>query len=194
MAPARLIPSTLWTLPAVAVLGLYAWAFVDVASLGLTISGYVVLIVLVLGFAATLLGLRFGSPAARRFGLVLVVLLFLGVHLTVLPLDAAGSLAFLSLALLAVEFRILADRFVPLYTARLEGADRERVEGALVRSLLRVLLVCGVAFLGSVLTADLALAGTLPATSIPTALVLAAALIAVILLLALWPLLERRAT
>lgn len=193
MAQARLIPAILWTLPVVAVLGLYAWAFVDVASLGFTVSGSIVLVVLLLGFAATVLGLRFAYPPARRFGLVLVVLMFLGVHLTALPLDAAGSLAFLTLALLAAEFRILADRFVPLYTPRLEGADRDRVEAALVHSVLRVALVCGVAFLGSVLTADLALAGTLPATSIPTALVLAAALIAVILLLALWPLLERRA-
>jgi hypothetical protein len=49
-----------------------------------------------------------------------------------------------------------------------------------------------VAFLASSLAADLALAGTLPVTTIPTALVLAAALIGVILILALWPVLERR--
>jgi hypothetical protein len=101
-------------------------------------------------------------------------------------------LGFLTLALFAVELRIVADRFVPLYAGLLEGEDRERVGTALLRSLIRVVAVSGVAFLASSLAADLALAGTLPVTTIPTALVLAAALIGVILILALWPVLERR--
>lgn len=192
MVSSRLIASTLWTLPLGVVVVLFAWAAVGlVGVLASTLAqGY--LLALLSGLTATALGLRYAFGPVRRLGLGLIVGAYFASHLTLLRLDAAASLGFLTLALLSIELRIIADRFVPLYAGTLEPRDRERVGSALQRSLVRVLAVTGAAFLGSTLAADLALAGTIPATTIPTALLLAAALLAVILVLALWPLLERR--
>ncbi|HYM39512.1 MAG TPA: hypothetical protein VEY12_05125 [Thermoplasmata archaeon] len=192
MASTRMIATTLWTLPLAVVLVLFAWAFVDFLGTPTALLAQELLAVLLASLATTILGLRFGYAALRRLGLALLVLTYFAAHLTVLRLDATASLAFLTLALLTVELRILADRFVPLYTARLDGDDRARVASALQRSMVRIASVSGAAFLASVLAADLALAGTLPVTTIPTALGLSAALVGVILLMALWPQLERR--
>jgi len=192
MAETRVTAAVLWTLPVAAVLSLFAWAFVDFLGIPPVVIGEAFVGVLLSAFAATVLGLRFGRAYLRRIGLGLLVLTYFGAHLSFLPIDASASLGFLTLALFAIELRIVADRFVPLYAGDLRGEDRERVGSALQRSLIRVVAVSGVAFLASSLAADLALAGTLPVTTIPTALVLAAALIGVILILALWPVLERR--
>jgi hypothetical protein len=191
MASTRLIARVLWILPVVAVLVLFVWALVDSLDIPSTIVREEFVLVLLVALTSIVLGIRVGYNPLRRFGLGLLVAAYFAVHLGLLPLDAASSLGFLTLALFAVELRILADRFVPLYAGSLEAEDRERVASALERSLIRVVAVSGVAFLGSTLAADLALAGTLPVTTIPTALVLAAALVGVILFLALWPLLER---
>lgn len=194
MASARVTVFLLWSLPLVAVAGLAAWAFLDV--LAVPKSGLVqsLVVVLLAGLAAIAVGLRFRSPVLGRFGLVLVVGTYFGAHVFVLPMDPAAALLYLTLALVAVELRILANRFAPIYAENLEPEDRRRLTEALQRSALRIVAVAGVAFLGSYLAADLALAGTLPARTIATALLLSAALIAVILMLALWPVFERRRT
>jgi hypothetical protein len=192
VASTRLTARILWILPVIAVLVLFVWGLVDFLDIPTTTVREECFLVLVVGLTATVLGIRLGCGPLRRFGLGLLVVAYFGAHVIFLPMDAASSLGFLTLALLAVELRIVADRFVPLYEAPLEAEDRERIASALERSLIRVAAVSGIAFLGSTLAADLALAGTLPVTTIPTALVLAAALVGVILLLALWPLLERR--
>jgi len=179
-------------LPVLVALALFAWALVDFLDIPSTALRQDFVVALLVALAATILGVRIEYGPLRRFGLGLLVAAYLAVHLVLLPLDAASSIGFLTLALFAVELRLVADRFVPLYVDSLEAEDRERLGSALQRSLVRVVAVSGIAFLGSTLAADLALAGTLPVTTIPTALVLAAALVCVILLLALWPLLERR--
>lgn len=194
MAATRVTATVLWTLPVVAVFGLFSWAFVDFLGIPPAVSGGILVGVLLVAFAVTVFGLRFGKAFLRRVGLGLLVLTYFAAHLTLLPIDATASLGFLSLALFTIELRILADRFVPLYAGDLRGEDRERVGSTLQRSLVRVVAVSAIAFLAAILGADLALAGTLPVTTIPTALVLAAALIGVILVLALWPLIERRET
>jgi hypothetical protein len=192
MAKTRVMAAVLWALPVLAILILFTWAFADLLRIPPATIVEVTGGVLLSAFAVNVLGFRFGRAYLRRVGLGLLVLIYFGAHLIFLPLDATAALGFLTLALFAVELRIVADRFVPLYAGLLEGEDRERVGTALLRSLIRVVAVSGVAFLASSLAADLALAGTLPVTTIPTALVLAAALIGVILILALWPVLERR--
>lgn len=192
MAAARMMATALWTMPVVAVLVLFAWALVDFLGIPLAVVSEGFLAVLLSALAMTVLGLRFGYAPARRVGLGLLVLSYFGAHLSVLPIDATAAMGFLTLSLLAIELRIVADRFVPLYAGDLKDEDRERVGAALQRSFIRVVVVSAVAFLGATLAADLALAGTLPVTTIPTALFLAAGLIAVILILALWPQLQRQ--
>lgn len=192
MASSRLTAMALSVLPVLVALALFAWALVDFLDIPSTALRQDFVVALLVALAATILGVRIEYGPLRRFGLGLLVAAYLAVHLVLLPLDAASSIGFLTLALFAVELRLVADRFVPLYVDSLEAEDRERLGSALQRSLVRVVAVSGIAFLGSTLAADLALAGTLPVTTIPTALVLAAALVCVILLLALWPLLERR--
>lgn len=192
MASARVTVLLLWALPLAAVAGLAAWALLDllaIPKIGLVQS---LVVLLLAGLAAIAVGLRFRLPVLGRLGLVLVVLTYFGTHVFVLPMDPAAALLYLTLALVAVELRILANRFAPIFAEKLEPEDRHRVTEALQRSALRIIAAGGVAYLGSYLAADLAFAGTLPARTIPTALLLSAALVAVVLLLALWPILERR--
>ena len=192
MASTRLTVVLLRSLPLFAVAGLSAWALLDFLTIPRSNLLQAFIVSLLAGLAALALGIRFGLPPLRRSGLVLIVASYFGAHLFVLPVDPAAALAFLTLALVAVELRILADRFGPIYATALRLDDRRRVTEALERSALRVVAVAGVAFLGSYLAADLALAGTLPTRSIASALLLSMALIGVVSLLALWPLMERR--
>ena len=192
MASARLTVLLLWSLPAAAVVVLAGWAFLDFLGMPRTELAAEFGLALLAGLAAIALGTRFPFRLLRRIGVVLVVASYFGAHIFVLPLDPVAALLYLTLALAAVELRILAERFAPVYAQTLEPEDRRRVSEALRRSALRLAVVSGVAFLGSDLAADLAFAGTLPTRSITTALLLASALIAVVLLLALWPILERR--
>lgn len=194
MASARLIVLFLWSLPVAAVALLAGWAFVDFLGAPATELAQGLGVLLLAGLAAVALSARFPFRSLRRIGLVLIAGSYFGAHLFILPMDPASALLYLTLALAAVELRILAERFAPVYAQALEAEDRRRVSEALRRSALRLAVVSGVAFLGSDLAADLAFAGTLPARSITTALLLAAALIAVVVLLALWPILERRFT
>lgn len=192
MASARVTVLLLWSLPVAAVALLSAWAFLDFLGMPRTELAQEFTLVLLAGLAAIALGLRFPMRYLRRIGLVLVVASYFGAHVFVIPIDPAAALLYLTLALAAVELRILAERFAPIYAERLQPEDRRRVSEAFRRSALRIAAVTGLAFLGSDLAADLAFAGTLPATTITTALLLAAALIGIVVLLALWPMLERR--
>ncbi len=192
MASARMTVLLLWSLPVAVVALLAAWAFLDFLGMPRTELAQEFTVLLLAGLAALAVGLRFPVRFLRRLGLVLVVASYFGAHVFVLPMDPAAALLYLTLALSAVELRILAERFAPIYAGTLGTEDRRRVADALRRSALRLAVVAGVAFLGSDLAADLAFAGTLPATTITTALLLAAALIGIVMLLALWPIVERR--
>jgi hypothetical protein len=182
VASARVTVLLLWSLPVAAVALLAAWALLDFLLIPRTETAQELGVVLLGGLASIALGLRFGVRSLRQLGFVLVVASYFGAHVLVLPMDPVAALLYLTLALLALELRLLAERFAPIYAGRL----------ALRRSALRLAAVAGVAFLGSDLAADLAFAGTVPATTITTALLLAAALIGIVVLLALWPILERR--
>lgn len=192
MASARMTVLLLWCLPVAVVALLAAWAFLDFLGMPRTELAQEFTVLLLAGLAALAVGLRFPVRFLRRLGLVLVVASYFGAHVFVLPMESAAALLYLTLALSAVELRILGERFAPIYAGTLGTEDRRRVADALRRSALRLAVVAGVAFLGSDLAADLAFAGTLPATTITTALLLAAALIGIVMLLALWPIVERR--
>lgn len=174
------------------VAGLAAWAFSDFLGIPVDALTRGFVIVLLAGLATLLLGLRFAVAVLRRLGLLLVALSYLGAHLFVLPLDPAAALGFLTLVLVAVELRILAERFVPVFRTNLGADIQDRVQQALARCVLRIAGAAAVAFMGSTLTADLALSGALPVRSIASALFLSMSLIAVVLLLAFWPSVERR--
>lgn len=192
MAAFRVTAAVLWALPLAAVAALAAWTFWDFLSISQPGVARGFGLVLLVGLGLHALGLRFETPSFRRFGLLMTVGSYFAAHLSVLPLDPAPALGYLTLALVTLELRVLADRFAPLYTFNLQLEDHARVTDALRRSATRLAAVSAVAFLGSYLATDLALAGTLPLRSITTALLLSAALIGVVLLLALWPVLQRR--
>lgn len=192
MVSAHVTAAALEAAPVALVAFLSAWAFWDFFGIPATTIARLFIGALLIGFAAILLGLRYAMPAVRRAGLVLVVLCYMGGHITLLPLDPAAALGFLTLALVAVELRLLAERFAPVFRTPLDPESRERVEEALSRSVLRVVAASAMGFFGATLTADLALSGAVPLRSIATALFLSLALVAVILLLAFWPLVERR--
>lgn len=191
MGASRLSVILLEAVPIGLVAVLAAWAFWDFLAIPRTAAAGGLALILLLGVFALLLGSRSRMAALRRIGLLLVTLSYLGAHLFVLPLDPAPALGFLTLVLVAVEARLLAERFAPVLRSDLDEAARERVGEALVRNGIRIAAASALGFLGSTLTADLALSGTLPLRSIATALLLSLGLIAVVLLLAFWPSIER---
>lgn len=191
MGSSRLIPLTLDTMPVALVAVLAAWAFWDFLGIPATTLSRALIALLLLGFAALVLGVRFSVRAVRRAGLGAVAVSYLGAHVTLLPLDPAPALAFLTLVLVALEARILAERFAPIYRLDLDDEARLHVNEALTRSVTRLAGAAAVGFLGATLTADLGLSGALPLRTILSAIFLSMGLVAVILLLAFWPLLEQ---
>lgn len=192
MVAPRLTATLLGAAPVALVALLTGWAFWDFLGIPETAPARAFIALLLVGLGALALGLRFEWAAVRRTGFALVAASYFGAHLFVLPLDPAAALAFATLVLAAVEVRILAERFAPIFASDLEAEDRDRLQEALAHALVRIVAASAIAFLGSFLTADLALSGTLPLRSIATALLLSMALIAVVLLLAFWPMVEWR--
>ena len=192
MAATRVTAAALDAAPVVLVALLAAWAFSYFLGLPSTTASRLLIAVLLVCFAAIILGLRYGTPSIRRAGLVLITVSYVGGHVALLPLDPVTALGFVTLVLAAVELRILAERFAPIFRTQLDPAGRERVQEALLRTAVRIVAASAMGFFGATLTADLALSGAMPLRSIATALFLSLALIAVILLLAFWPLVERR--
>lgn len=191
MAPPRMTVISLWALPLAAIVVLAGWTLADVLAIPDVRFAELFGIAALLGLGGIAMGLQFGIALLRRAGLVVLAGTYVLAHVFVLAMDPAVALGYLTLALLAAELRILADRFAPIYGSALTEADRERVDEALRRATLRIAAAAAVAFLGSYLTADLAFSGTVPVTSIASALLLSMALIVVIFVLALWPLVER---
>ncbi len=187
MASARLIATTLWAAPVAAFGTLTVWTLVDFLRITDQTLASELILPLLVALIVIALGVRLTNLVLRRFGLLLLIATYFVAHALALPPDPAPLLGFMTLALVALELRLLAARFAPIYLLNLSAEDRARLDDALGRSMLRIVVVSAIAFLGSVLAADLALAGTLPVTSIPTALILAGALIAVVFLMALWP-------
>ncbi len=192
MASARVIAMALWAAPLAAVVALAAWSLYDFLGIPSQVLAGPFVLALLVSLILLTLGLRLANAILRRLGLLLLAASYFLAHVFVLSPDPAALLGYMTLALVALELRLLAARFAPIYQSHLREEDRVRLDDALGRSVLRIGVVAATAFLGSVLAADLALAGTLPLTSVPTALVLAGSLVAVVFLLAEWPSQGRR--
>lgn len=166
---------------------LAAWTLVDVSQIpDIRAVGVLTSVV---GFGAVLyaLGIRFESAPPVRLGLVFVGGTYLVAHIASLGVDVAAAALFLTAGILVVELRTLGRRFDPLLASDLPEDTRRLVLVALVRSTWRLFITSLVAVFLPLLAADVALAGTLPVTTVPAALVLAGGLVAVVLLLARLP-------
>ena len=178
---ALLVVLEIWTLTDLLSVDDRRWAF----GFGLLWLANVIL----LGLSA---GLRWRW--ARWAGLVCLGSAYVGVHGLVLGVPLLPALGFLALLIAQVEMRILADRFGPLFAATISRAERRKIAGALVRAVFRLAVALVLAIVVPILAADLSATGVVPLTTIPSAFLLAAALVAVIVVLALLPALEQRAS
>jgi len=79
-----------------------------------------------------------------------------------------------------------------LFLTTITSAQQRQIQLALLRALVRLTIASILAVVIPLLAADLASAGVVPVTTIPTALLLSAALVAVVLILALLPSLESK--
>ncbi len=185
-------PAILSALPLMVLSILAAWVVWEVIGLGSVRALQAGLILWGFAIVCLVLGLRYRAPSMRRSGLLILGFLYFGLHVLFLPLDLIPALAFLTLLLVHVELRVLAERFAPIYGKDLSPESRRRIRGGLVRAMVRLSLAAAMALLIPIFAEDLAVAGTVPVTTIPTALLLAAGLVAVIVLLALLPVWQRR--
>lgn len=129
---------------------------------------------------------------ARWVGLVGFGSTYVVMHALVLGVQLIPALAFISLLIAQVELRILAERFAPLFAATISRAERRKIGSALTRAVLRLAIALVLSIVVPLLTANLSAAGLVPVTTIPTAFLLSAALVAVVVLLALLPAMEQR--
>ena len=192
MAASRVIPGVLRAAPLAALAFLVVWGASDVLAIGdrrwsLSLLEALVAGVVLLGVSAAI-----RSRFVRAMGLLTVGASYLIAHAFVLGVPLVPALLFVSILIVHVELRILAERFAPLYEATLGSAERGRIRGALGRAILRLSVAAVLSVAIPILAADLALAGIVPVTTIPTAILLAGAIVAVVVVLALMPALERR--
>ena len=193
MASPRVIPVALRAAPVVTMAFLLGWAIWDVSAIadGRWITA--LLAILGIGAAAIVVSSAFRWRGIRAVGLIAIGAGYVGAHALVLGVQLVPALVFLSILISYVEVRILAERFAPLFEAGLRPDERRRISGALGRAVLRLVVAAVLSVVVPILAADLAVAGIVPATTIPTAIALAGALVAVVALLALMPSLSRRA-
>ena len=193
MASTQLIPSALRAAPVVTLAFLVGWAVLDVSAIGDGRWTAGLLAVLGIGAAAVILSVVLRWRGIRPVGLIAIGAAYIGAHAFVLGVQLVSALVFLSFLISQAELRILAERFAPLFEAALPPGERSRIHSALGRAVLRLIIAAVLSVVVPILAADLAVAGIVPATTIPTAIALAGALVAVVALLALMPSLSRRA-
>jgi hypothetical protein len=192
MAASRVIGTALRAAPSVAFALLVVWSIADLLSIPDPRRAFPLLGLAAAGVALLVLGTRFHSRSTRTAGLICVGAVYLVAHTFVLGIDLVPALVFLSVLIVQVELRILAERFAPLYEVNPGLEAQRRIRAALGRAVLRLTVAAVLSVVVPILAADLAVAGVLPVTTIPTAIALAAALVAVVMFLALLPVLERR--
>jgi hypothetical protein len=171
---------------------LEAWLLADILVMGDPPVVFVI-VLWVLNLAFFSLSTVFHWRWARWLGLVVLGSTYVGIHAAVLGVPLVPALGFVSLLIAQVELRTLAERFTPLFLPSITSEERRRIGGALVRAILRVSIACVLSIVVPWLVAEVASTGIVPLTSIATAFLLSAALIAIVALLALLPALERRA-
>jgi len=186
------IPAGLRAAP-IATLGLLvAWSAADALSIGDLGRTASALQVLFVGVGILVGAYVFRRPWLRPVGLTAVLTAYLAIHVFYLGVQLVAALVFVVLLMSHIELRILAGRFAHLYEAALSPADRARIRAALGRASLRLAIAAVLAVVVPLLAADLAVAGVVPLTTIPSGILLAGGLVAVVLMLAILPSLRGR--
>ncbi len=189
-----MIPIGLRAAP-IATLGLLvAWSAADALSIGDAGRTTSVLQVLFVGVGILVGAYVFRRPWLRPVGLTALLLAYVATHVFYLGVQLVAALLFVVLLMSHVELRILAGRFAHLYEAALSSTDRARIRAAaaLGRASLRLAIAAVLAVVVPLLAADLAVAGVVPLTTIPSAILLAGGLVAVVLMVAILPSLRGR--
>src|SRR5256885_14211524 len=194
MAGTELIPPALRAAPVVTLALLVGWAVLDVSAIGDGRWAAALLAILGIGAAAVILSVVWRWRRIRPIGLLAIGATYVGAHAFVLGVQLVPALVFLSVLISQVELRILAERFAPLYETALRAEERSRIHGALGRATLRLTIAAILSLVVPIIAADLAVAGVVPATTIPTAIALAGALVAVVGPLEQMPSLRPRAS
>ena len=190
MASSRLMSPTLrWTPIAILAL-LESWVAWDL----LAVPDRRWITALALPFVANLAFLLLSRGAHRRWarwcGLLALSTTYVVSHAFALGVQVLPALVFVSLLIAQVELRILAERFAPLFLTTITSAQQRQIGSALLRALIRLTIASFLAVVIPLLAADLATAGVVPVTTIPTAFLLSVGLVAVVLIIALLPSLE----
>ncbi|MGI0148974.1 MAG: hypothetical protein ACREDF_05525, partial [Thermoplasmata archaeon] len=166
---------------------LEAWVLIDLLSIGDRRWAAGLGLLWIANIALLAVSVAFRWRVARWAGYVGLGGAHVVMHAFILGIQLLPSLAFVSLLIAHVELRILAERFAPLFAATITRAERRKIGSALMRASLRLSIALVLSIVVPLLTANLSAAGFVPATTIPTAFLLAGALVAVVVLLALLP-------
>jgi len=191
MAAPRLT-SPLQAVPLALLVVLEAWVVIDLLGVGDRRWAVGLGILWIANILLLALSAIFRWRLARWVGLVGLGSAYVVMHALVLGVQLVAALAFVSLLIAQVELRILAERFAPLFAATITPAERRKIGGALMRAVVRLAIALVFSIVVPLLTANLSATGLVPVTTIPTAFLLSAALVAVVVLLALLPAMEQR--
>ena len=186
-----MIVQALRAAPRIALVALVTWTGWDVAHVTTARWDFLLQAFFVLAIVLFLVGqARWGGPI-RRLAVFVLAVTYFAARFVDLGVDVVPALAFLTLLIVYVEVGALADRFVPIVDRSMDVETRRRVHAALARAVARLAVAAALAILVPILAADLALAGLVPATSVATALLFAAGLLAIVIVLALLPTIGR---
>lgn len=188
------VTSPLQAVPLALLVVLEVWALIDLLSVGDRRWAVGMGLLWVANIALLAVSIVFHWRQARWIGLLALGCVYVATHAFVLGVSIGLALVFVSLLIVHVELRFLAERFTPLFAATITRVERRKIEGALLRAVVRLVIALVLAIVVSLLTANLSATGIVPVTTIPTAFLLAAALVAVIVLLALLPTWQQRTT
>jgi len=186
------IPGVLRAAPIAAVGMLVIWTAADLFAVSDGRSASLLFELLVAGAIVLVVAGVLRRTWLRPIGLTMVVAAYLLAHALFLGVQVLPALAFLVILIGHVELRILAERFARLYEVALTPQERSRIRRALGRAALRLCIAAVLAVVVPVIAANLAVAGVVTVTTIPSAILLAGALIFVIVLLAILPSLRQR--
>ena len=192
MAASRVVPIALRAAPLATLAVLAAWTAADVGAIGGGRPSVPLLALLVFGVAVLLVAAALRWSWVRPIGLASLVVVYGITHAFFLGVQLAPALVFVVLLVCHVELRILETRFASVYEATLAPSDRLRIRSALGRAAFRLAVAASLSIIVPLLAGNLATAGVVPVTTIPTALLLSAGLVVIVLLLVLLPARERR--
>jgi len=178
----------------IAALGvLVFWIGSDLYSVADVRSARLLFGLLIVGLIFLVLATRLPRMWLRPIGLATLVAVYVIGHAMFLGVQVLPGLVFVVLLIGHAELRILAERFARLYDVALTRTERGRIRRALGRAVFRLGVAAVLAVVVPVIAANLAVAGVVTLTTIPTAILLAGALVGVIAMLAILPSSRQRA-